>query len=70
MSTMPMPSDWITVREAADTILGVTPQRVHQLIAAYGITTEKPSPRVTFVRRKDVERVAAMERPSGVHQGQ
>lgn len=64
---MPL-TDWITVRDAAEQILGVTPQRVHQLIATYGVEIDRKSPRLTLVKRKDIERVAEMERPSGLHQ--
>lgn len=66
MSVLP---DWLTVREAAEEILEVTPQRVHQLIETYGIETRQLSSRLLLVNRKDVERVAKQERPTGVHVG-
>ena len=67
MSTVSVLPDWLTVREAADEVLGVTPQRVHQLIRAYGIETRRPSPRLMLLKRIDVERVADSERPTGIH---
>lgn len=67
MSTVSVLPDWLTVREAAEEILGVTPQRVHQLIRTYGIETRQPSPRLMLVKRTDIERVAEQERPTGVH---
>ncbi len=60
--------DWMTVREAASEILGgISPQRVHQLVATYGIETLQPSPRVLLLKKADVARVAQKERLSGVH---
>ena len=67
MSTVSMLPDWLTVREAAEEILGVTPQRVHQLVKTYAIRTKKPSPRLVLLAKADVVRVARTERPSGLH---
>ena len=64
MSTL---DDWLTVREAADEILGVTPQRVHQLIHTYEMETQQLGGHLLLVKRSDVEEVAKRERPSGVH---
>lgn len=58
---------WLPLPEAARNILGVTPQRLHQLIGKYGLKVERINPRLTMVKRREVEKLAAMERPSGVH---
>lgn len=64
MSVLP---DWITVREAAEELLGVTPQRVHQLIDIYGLQTRKLNPRLTMLNRNEVARLADENRPAGQH---
>lgn len=64
MSVLP---DWITVREAAEELLGVSPQRVHQLIDIYSLETKKLNPRMTMLKRDEVARLAKEHRVPGQH---
>ena len=57
---------WVTMREGAD-IVGVSVQRMHQLIDTYQLQTEYLNPRLKTMKRSDAERLAGMERPAGVH---
>jgi hypothetical protein len=59
--------DWLTVREAADEVFGVSTQRVHQLIRTYGLETRRFGSGMLLLRRADVDRIAKQERPTGVH---
>jgi hypothetical protein len=61
-------SDWITAREAG-VILGVSRQRAYELIEAYGITTCRVADALKVVKRTDIERLAKMDRPTGIHIG-
>lgn len=65
---MPSPKGWITARDAAD-VLGVTIQRVHQLVASYGIESMEVNPRFKLLKESDVHKIASKERPNGVHIG-
>lgn len=64
---MPVLQDWITVSEAATEVLGVTPQRVHQLIKAYELRVKRLGGHMLLVWRDDVQSLAQKTRPSGVH---
>ena len=52
------PADLVTAREAAD-LLGLTPQRIGQLIRAGALTALVRRERVTLLHRDDVEQYAA-----------
>lgn len=67
MSSMAEINGWIPVPEAAREHLGLTAQRLHQLIDRYEIPTIKAHTRLTLIRKSDVEKLSKMERPSGVH---
>lgn len=56
----------VTIREGAD-IVGVSVQRMHQLIETYELETEYLNPRMKTMKRCDANRLAEMERPAGVH---
>lgn len=56
---------WMPIRDAAE-FLGVSVQRMHQLIEAYELATDSINPRFKVVKRADVERLAGSDRPSGV----
>lgn len=58
-------SDLITVRQAA-TLLGVSVQRVHQLVELYHLKRQTVNSRMTLLVRKEVEKLAKTPRPSGV----
>lgn len=48
--------DLLTIAQAAE-MLGVSRQRVHVLIGTYNAETQSPSPRLTLIQRKEVERI-------------
>lgn len=56
---------WVTIREGAD-MVGVSVQRMHQLIETYELPTDAINPRLKVMRRADAERLKNMERPNGV----
>ena len=56
---------WITVREGAE-IVGVSVQRMHQLIHEYELETTSLHSRLKVMRRNDAEKIKRMDRPSGV----
>ena len=56
---------WITVKDASE-MVGVTVQRMHQLIKTYELETDEINPRLKTVREKDVTKLKEMERPDGV----
>lgn len=56
---------WMPIREAAD-LLGVSVQRMHQLIDSYKLSTDSINPRFKVVKRSEVEKLAESERPNGV----
>lgn len=56
---------WITIREGAE-IVGVSIQRMHQLIESYKLETDSINPRLKVMRRTDAEKLSGMDRPNGV----
>ena len=56
---------WMPVRDAAD-LLGVSIQRMHQLIDSYELSTDAINPRFKVVKRIEVEKLAESQRPNGV----
>lgn len=58
----------MTIAEVAER-LGVTVQRTHQLIETYAIPTVVVNPRMKLVSKVDVEKLANIPRPTGVHIG-
>lgn len=57
--------NYLTIAEVAKS-MDVTVQRVHQLIKTYEITAIKRG-NMKFLKRKDANRLAKMNRPTGVH---
>ena len=55
-----------TVTEAAD-LLGLTTQRVRQLIQTGQIVAEKAHDRLWIVAVRELERFQNVDRPAGVH---
>lgn len=55
---------WIPISEAAK-IIGVSRQRVHQLIKEYDLETDPINARFKSMRRADAERLRDMDRPNG-----
>lgn len=49
----------ITIREAADR-LGVTPQRVHQMLAEFGIQPSRVTPRLFMLSPSQMRRLQKM----------
>lgn len=58
---------WMTVSAAAKEILGVSPQRLHQLIATYKLQTMELNSRMKMVKKAEVTKLAETERPTGVN---
>jgi len=54
------------IREAAE-FLGLSISRVHQLIDEYDLEIFELNPRYKLVKEGDVDRLAEMDRPDGVH---
>ena len=57
---------YYTVTEAAD-LLGLTTQRVRQLIQTGQIVAEKAHDRLWIVAVRELERFQNVDRPAGVH---
>lgn len=57
-------TDWIGLSEAGE-ILGVTRQRVHQLIEAYGLSSKKLAPRFTVICRAEIARLEKLRDSAG-----
>lgn len=60
------PKGWLTIREAAEE-LGVSVQRVHQLVTTYCVEFMTVNPRLKLLKAGDVRKLAEKDRPSGVH---
>lgn len=61
---MACPKGWLTAKDAA-VIWGVTVQRVHQLVASYGIEHMEVNPRFKLLKETEVYKFATKERPTG-----
>lgn len=56
---------WITIREGSE-IIGVSVQRMHQLIEEYDLETDSINPRLKVMKRSDADKLKDMDRPDGV----
>ena len=63
---MPTLEGWMPVREAAE-FLGLSVSRMHQLIEEYSLEIFELNPRYKLVKEEDVDRLAEMDRPDGIH---
>ncbi len=68
MATDSAIDDFVTVQEAAE-IMGLSRQRIHQLIPTYDLEYRQIGEFLLILRRKDIERLSRIERPSGIHVG-
>lgn len=58
--------EYLTMTEAAK-LLGISRQRIHQIVAAKKITTEQPSPRLRLISVAEFERLKKIRRSAADH---
>lgn len=58
-------ADKIVLAAEAAKILGCSVQRIHQLVELRGLATVRKSKNAVFFLRKEIEELAALDRPVG-----